>query len=71
MSDFTCPSEIQCFYPIGFQNTKTGPKVIKLFSCLTELSTKFQMLIKIKIPKSEEVSSFKSLRCGIYYANKC
>ena len=27
--------------------------------------------IKTKIPKSKEVSCFKSLRCGIYHANKC
>ena len=26
-----------------------GPKVIKLFSCSTQLSTKFQLLIKAKI----------------------
>ena len=47
------------------------PEVIKLFSCSTQLSTKFQLLIKNKIPKGEEVSCFKSLRCGIYHANKC
>ena len=34
----------------------TWPEVIKLFSCSTQLSTKFQLLIKTKIPKSEEVS---------------
>ena len=27
---------------------KPGPKVIKLFSCSTQLSTKFQVLIKLK-----------------------
>ena len=48
-----------------------GPEVIKLFSCSTQLSTKFQLLIKTKIPKSEEVSCFKSLRCCIHLANKC
>ena len=31
----------------------TGPKVIKLFSCSTQLSTKFQLLIKTKIPTNE------------------
>ena len=31
---------------------------------------KFQLLIKTKIPTNNEVSSFKSLRCGIYHANK-
>ena len=49
----------------------SGPKVIKLFSCSTQLSTKFQLLIKNKIPTNEEVSWFKSLRCCIYHANKC
>ena len=30
---------------------KSGPEVIKLFSYSTQLSTKFQLLIKAKIPK--------------------
>ena len=33
----------------------SGPKVIKLFSCSTQLSTKFQLLIKTKIPTNVEV----------------
>ena len=48
-----------------------GPEVIKLFSCPTQLSTKFQLLIKTKIPTNKEVSCFKLLRCCIYHANKC
>ena len=39
------------------------------FSCSTRLSTKFQQLIKTKIPTNKEVSHFKSLRCFIYHAN--
>ena len=35
---------------------RTGPKVIKLFSCSTQLGTKFQLLSKTKIQKSKEVS---------------
>ena len=31
-------------------------EVIKLFSCSTQLSTKFQLLIKTKIPTNKEVS---------------
>ena len=31
-----------------------GPRVIKLFSCSTQLSTKFQLLIKTKIPTNKE-----------------
>ena len=33
-----------------------GPEVIKLFSCSTQMSTKFQLLIKTKIPTNEEIS---------------
>ena len=57
----TCPAELQL----------PGPEVIKLFSCLTQLSTKFQLLIKTKIPTNDEVYCFKPLRCSIYHANKC
>ena len=41
---------------------RPGPKFIKLFSCSTQLSTKFQLLIKTKIPTNKEVSCFKSLK---------
>ena len=50
---------------------KPGPEVIKLYSCSTQLSTKFQLLIKTKIPTNEKVSCFKSLRSCIYHAHKC
>ena len=46
-----------------------GPEVIKLFSCSTQLSRKFQLLIKTKLQTNKEVSCFKSLRCCIYHAN--
>ena len=36
------------------------PEGIKLVSCSTQLSTKFQLLIETKIPTNEEVSCFKS-----------
>ena len=44
------------------------PKVIELLSCLTKLSMKFQLLIKIKMlkRKKKEFSCFQSLRCCIY-----
>ena len=54
-----------------FRGSGPGPDVIKLFSCSTQLSTKFQLLIKTKIPTNNEFSCFKSLRCCIYHANKC
>ena len=47
-----------------------GSEVIKLFSYSTQLSMKFQLLIKTKIPTKKEVSCFKSLRCCIYHAYK-
>ena len=50
---------------------QTAPAPIKLFSCSTQLSRKFQPLIKTKIPTNEEVFCLKSLRCCIYNANKC
>ena len=61
------------FKKIAFltDNICSGLKVIKLFSCSTQLSTKFQLLIKTKIPTNEEVSCFKSLRLCIYHAHKC
>ena len=50
----------------------TRPRGYKTyFSCSTQLSTKFQLLITTKIPTNKEVSCFKSLRCCIYHANKC
>ena len=65
-SCFQNPSESS-----GYKVASSGPEVIKLFSCSTELTTKYQLLIKTKIPTNEEVFCFKSLRCGIYHANKC
>ena len=50
--------------------SRPGPEVIKLFSCSTQLSMKFQLLIKTKIPANKEVSCFMSLRCCNYHANK-
>ena len=49
----------------------SGLEVIKLFSCTTQLNVKFQLLIKYKIPTTEEPSCFKSIRCYIYHANGC
>ena len=49
----------------------SGPEVIKLFLCSTQLRMKFQLLIKAKIPTNEEVSCFKPLRFCIYHANEC
>ena len=35
---------------IGLQSSKTGPEVIKLFSCSTQLSMKISLLINMKMP---------------------
>ena len=44
-------------------NIKSRPQGYKTFSCSTQLSTKFQLLIKTKISTNEDlVSCFKSLR---------
>ena len=48
-----------------------GPEVIKLFSCSSKLSTKFQLLIITKILTNKEVFCFQSLRYCIYHDNKC
>ena len=48
-----------------------GPKVIKLFSCSTQLSMKFEMLINIKIAKVNEIFRFKSPKPVIYPPYKC
>ena len=52
-----------------FLASMPDPEVIKLFSRSTQMSTKFQLLIKTKIPTNKEVTSFKSLRCCIYPAH--
>ena len=39
----------------NLMNRIPGLGVVKLFSCSTQLSTKFQLLIKSKIPTNEDV----------------
>ena len=48
-----------------------GPKVIKLFSCSTQLSMKFKILINIEIAKLNGNFRFRSQKPAIYPANKC
>ena len=50
---------------------KIRPRGYNTFFMLNSTGMKFQLLIETKIPTNEEVSSFKSLRCCIYHANKC
>ena len=63
------PHEFRAFVLSFFEwPLKTGLEIIKPFSCSTRLSMKFQLLLKNKIPKNEEVSYFKSLRFCLYQA---
>ena len=73
LSKFTFSKILSGTLDLGVPNNleQTGSEVIKLFSCSTQLSMKFQLLIKTEIPTNENVSCFKSLRCCIYHANKC
>ena len=57
--------------PVRTHNVQTWPRGYKTYSCSTQLSTKFQLLIKTEIPTNEEISCFKSVRCCIHRANKC
>ena len=48
-----------------------SPKVIKhLHAPLTQLSIKFQLLIKAQVLNIKDSSCFKALRCCFYPANK-
>ena len=43
-------------YEDDYVTSRPGPQAIKLFSCSTQLSMKFKLLTKTKIPTNEEVS---------------
>ena len=47
------------------------PMVIKLFSCSTQLSMKFILLINMIIARINSVLGLESLKLVIYPANKC
>ena len=47
-----------------------GLEVIKLFSCLTQLSMKFQ-LAKTEVLKNNDFSCLRIIRHCIYPADKC
>ena len=48
-----------------------GAEVIKLFSCSTQLSMKFKMLMNSERAKIYGFFRFNSLKPAIYPANKC
>ena len=43
------------------KNSGPGPEVIKLFSCSTQLSTKFILLINVKMPTTVGILTFISM----------
>ena len=49
-----------------FGHDSPGREFIKLFFVLNSTEHEISTPHKTKIPKSEEISCFKSLRCGIY-----
>ena len=50
---------------------RSGPEVIKLFSCSTQLSKKFQLLIHVEIVKISRKFRFRTQKLVIYPALKC
>ena len=52
----------------------SGPKIIKLFSCSTELSMKFLLLINVEMPTTVGISTFRSRKnsiLGLSEPEKC
>ena len=47
--------------PVNIEKQFSGPKVIKLFSCSTQLSTKFIKLINVKMPTIVSILTFISM----------
>ena len=43
-----------------FKTSRAGPEVIKLFSCSTQLSMKFFLLINVKKPTNVGILTFMS-----------
>ena len=64
------PNEPRC-EKTGLQGFRPGAEVIKLFSCSTQLSMKFKLLINIEIVKIDGIFRLNSLEPAIYPANKC
>ena len=69
-----CTGYISCSVKLSmkiFYTSESDPEGIKHFSCSTQLSMKFQTLIKGKRMKNNDLSCFKTLRYCIYPATKC
>ena len=51
-----------CVYKLSDANSKSpGPEVIKLFSCSTQLSTKYILLISVRMPTIVGILTFISV----------
>ena len=50
---------------VSWKNPIAGPEVIKLFSCSTQLSMKFFLLINVKMPTIVGILTFMSGKNGI------
>ena len=48
-----------------------GPEIIKLFTCSTQLSMKFEMLISIKISRNSGFCRLRQAENAIFPARKC
>ena len=48
----------------------SGPEVIKLFSCSTQLSMKFILLINVEMPTVVGISTFMSRKNSILYLSE-
>ena len=58
-----CGQKLTDVTPRGINGNvyRPGPKVIKLFPCLTQLSTKFILLINVKMPTIIGILTFISM----------
>ena len=48
-----------------FDNVRSGPEVIKLFPCSTQLNMKFFLLINVEMPTVVGISTFKCRKNSI------
>ena len=65
-----CTGKYRYVSDIGWSKGIRMAKVIKLFSCSTQLSMKFKMLINIEMAKIHGIFRFNSLKPAIFPANK-
>ena len=54
----------------GFITSGPGPEVIKLFSCSTQLSRKFFLLINVKMPTIVGILTFMSRKNSLLHLSE-